>query len=355
MQGLRNLALTALLAALSVGCESQPDVVGPGVVSVTRSTSSTTSTTTSTIPPSTKADFIFSPLLPAALEVVSFNAFGSTPGPGRTIVGYSWDFGDGQTKIGQSVTHDFFPQGLYIVTLTVTDSAGEQAKVSKPVGAGVPVPSTTTTSIATNTAVRYVNVNTAPEIPSDLSLFFQLLAGQSVLPPVGASAPNIRGRGDFKFVPLADSKYSVQGFYSQRNGGTGTISGELVGTLTPSPSGTFTGTLTANVNGCIAKREFSGAISSSALQWTGAVPWASPCQPDPFAFSSLNLLKSDVPPPVPPTTTTPTTTISSTTTTTTTSVLCNYSLNPVSVTLAAQGTTPVGAAGPPPSKPPQSG
>ena len=53
------------------------------------------------------------------------------------------------------------------------------------------------------------------------------------------------------------------------------------------------------------------------------------CQPDPLAFSSMNLVKSDAPPPLPPTT--------STSTTTTTSVACNYSLNPVSVTLEAQG------------------
>ena len=239
------------------------------------------------------------------------------------------------------MTHDFFPQGLYIVTLTVTDSAGETASVSKPIGAGVPLPSTTTTSISTTTAVRYVSASTAPDIPADLSLFFQLLAGQSVLPPVGASVPGLRGLGDFRFVPLADSKYSVQGIYSQRNGGTGTISGELVGTLTPAPSGTFTGTLTATLNGCTATRPFSGPLSSGSLQWTGQAPATGGCQPDPLAFSSMDLAKSDAPPPLPPTTTT--------SSTTTTSVLCNYSLNPVSVTLEAKGYLG------PPFKPAQSG
>ena len=141
---MRKLALTVLLVATGIACESETPL-GPGVVKLTQSTSTTTSTTTSTIPPSTKADFIFSPLTPAALEVVSFNSFGSTPAPGRTLVSFVWDFGDGQSKTGVSVTHDFFPQGLYIVTLTVTDSAGESASVSRPIGAGVPLPSTTTT------------------------------------------------------------------------------------------------------------------------------------------------------------------------------------------------------------------
>lgn len=333
---MRRLALTVLLAALWAGCESKTPL-GPGAVTVTRSTSTTTSTTTSTIPPSTTANFIFSPLTPAALEVVSFNAFGSTAAPGRTIVSYSWDFGDGQSKTGVSVTHDFFPQGLYIVTLTVTDSAGEQASVSKPIGAGVPLPSTTTTTIPTTTSAHYVSTQADPEIPADLTLFFQLLTAP-VLSPLSSARTNpagLAGRGDVRFGTLADSRYSVQGTYSKRNGETGTISGELVGTLTPEPAGTFTGTLTAtNVNGCTAARNYSGPISNASLQWTGATPWNPPCQPDQFAFSSVNLVKTDAPPTIPTT---------STTSTSTTSVLCNYSLNPVSVTLPARD--PSGAAG----------
>jgi hypothetical protein len=337
-QGLHKLALLTLLAALCIGCDTKTPVtpVGPGVVTLSQSTSSTT---TSTILPSTTAAFIFSPAEPAAAQIVSFNAFGSTAAPGRTIVSYSWDFGDGQKKTGVAVTHDFFPQGLYIVTLTVTDSAGETATVTKPIGAGVPLPSTTTTTISTNTAVRYVSTDTAPDIPADLSLFFQLLAAQTAPLSARTGRVGLTGLGDFTFEPLADSRYSVQGFYSQRNGGTGTISGELVGTLTPAPSGKFTGTLTATLNGCTATRPFSGTVSNSALQWGAMGPSTGGCQPDPLAFSSVNLVKSDAPPPLPPTT--------STSTTTTTSVACNYSLNPVSVTLEAQAAS-TGTTAPPP-------
>lgn len=41
-----------------------------------------------------------------------------------TIVSYQWDFGDGSTASGATVTHRFMSPGTYTVTLTVTDDAG---------------------------------------------------------------------------------------------------------------------------------------------------------------------------------------------------------------------------------------
>lgn len=41
------------------------------------------------------------------------------------IVDYSWDFGDTQSGIGETVSHTYAQDGTYIVTLTVTDDAGE--------------------------------------------------------------------------------------------------------------------------------------------------------------------------------------------------------------------------------------
>jgi hypothetical protein len=61
-----------------------------------------------------------------APDVVTFNASGSKAAVGRTIVGYSWNFGDGGTKTGPVVTHDFNP-GSYVVVLTVTDDIGQQS------------------------------------------------------------------------------------------------------------------------------------------------------------------------------------------------------------------------------------
>lgn len=130
---MRKLLLTAPpLVMLVVGCQNKAPT-GPGIVKITESTTSTTTstTTTSTIPNPTVASFTFSPVTPEELQVVNFDASGSTPGSGRSIVAYNWDFGDGEKKSGITATHDFTPSGVYLVTLTVTDDAGDDAKATQ--------------------------------------------------------------------------------------------------------------------------------------------------------------------------------------------------------------------------------
>jgi PKD repeat protein len=124
------LLLTApLFVVLVYGCQNKTPV-GPGVVTITESTTSTTTTTTttSTIPDPTVATFVFSPLTPEEMQTVRFDASDSKAGTGRTIVDYDWDFGDGTEKKGVSAQHDFSPSGVYLVTLTVMDSAGQKVK-----------------------------------------------------------------------------------------------------------------------------------------------------------------------------------------------------------------------------------
>ena len=60
---------------------------------------------------------------PAPLTV-RFDAQASVVDPGPAIASYSWDFGDGTTASGPSVTHRFLAAGRYPVALTVTDSLG---------------------------------------------------------------------------------------------------------------------------------------------------------------------------------------------------------------------------------------
>jgi len=64
---------------------------------------------------------------------VNFDGSLSTPGTGRTIVRYNWDFGDGEAKTGVKTTHDYTVSGVYLVTLVVTDDAGATARSSQPV------------------------------------------------------------------------------------------------------------------------------------------------------------------------------------------------------------------------------
>jgi PKD repeat protein len=132
---MRKLLFAApLLVAIALACESKP-AVGPGVVKITETTTSTSTstTTTSTIADPTVAAFTFSPITPEVLQVVTFDASTSKPGTGRTIVSYSWDFGDGVTKTGIRTTHDYTPSGVYLITLTVTDDRGTKTVKSEPI------------------------------------------------------------------------------------------------------------------------------------------------------------------------------------------------------------------------------
>jgi hypothetical protein len=52
-----------------------------------------------------------------------FNGSGSFDHEG-TIVSYVWDFGDGTTENGATITHTYTQQGIYLVMLTVTDQIG---------------------------------------------------------------------------------------------------------------------------------------------------------------------------------------------------------------------------------------
>jgi len=69
-------------------------------------------------------------------KTVSFDASSSYDENG-TIVGYFWDFGDGTNGIGIEPKHEYAKDyQTYEVTLTVTDSGGATANISKNVTIG---------------------------------------------------------------------------------------------------------------------------------------------------------------------------------------------------------------------------
>lgn len=67
----------------------------------------------------------------------TFNGSGSSD-PDGTIASYAWNFGDGTTGSGVSVTHTFPSAGTYTVTLTVTDNEGATGSTSQNVAVGQP-------------------------------------------------------------------------------------------------------------------------------------------------------------------------------------------------------------------------
>ncbi len=70
-------------------------------------------------PPPPTASFTYS----CTNLACAFDASSSTAGDG-TITGYAWDFSDGTTGSGVSVSHTYASAGTYTTTLTVTNSGG---------------------------------------------------------------------------------------------------------------------------------------------------------------------------------------------------------------------------------------
>ena len=85
-------------------------------------------------------------------EAVEFNAWGSSD-PNGYIVSYDWDFGDDSTGSGMVVDHTYSAEGLYKVTLTVTDNEGytdtseATVEIAKPAESSAPPTSDNTAPI----------------------------------------------------------------------------------------------------------------------------------------------------------------------------------------------------------------
>ena len=73
------------------------------------------------------ASFAYAPLSPHAGEQATFNASASYDpdvNDGTGIESFEWNFGDGATGDGETVSHVYAASGAYSVTLTVTDESG---------------------------------------------------------------------------------------------------------------------------------------------------------------------------------------------------------------------------------------
>ncbi len=78
------------------------------------------------------ASFTYSPTSPKVGQTVHFNASASRD-PDGSIVSYSWNFGDGHTASGVSVSHSYSHAGNYTVRLTVRDNKGASRTATKSV------------------------------------------------------------------------------------------------------------------------------------------------------------------------------------------------------------------------------
>jgi PKD repeat protein len=80
------------------------------------------------LPPT--ASFTYSPTTPLPIFPVTFTASATS---GTQPYAFTWDFGDGSTGTGASTSHSYLLMRTYVVTLTVTDSTGQTARVSQTV------------------------------------------------------------------------------------------------------------------------------------------------------------------------------------------------------------------------------
>jgi PKD repeat protein len=82
--------------------------------------------------------FTFSPTDPVVGDNVNFDATGSIASMGATISSYTWDFGDGMTATGVKVSHPYGAARTYVASLTIMDSQGQSATVTRSVTVKAP-------------------------------------------------------------------------------------------------------------------------------------------------------------------------------------------------------------------------
>ena len=105
--------------------------------------------------------FTVTPAGPTAFTDARFDASASTASLGASIVGYSWDFGDGSAASGVTATHRFSASGTFHAVLTVTDSNGVSASKSQDivVGGGAAPTADFTVSPASPLTNQEINFN----------------------------------------------------------------------------------------------------------------------------------------------------------------------------------------------------
>jgi parallel beta-helix repeat protein len=75
------------------------------------------------------ANFTYSPSPPSDVDVIHFTD--TSVDPDGTIISWKWDFGDGNTSTLQNPTHRYADDGIYTITLNVTDDNGATDETSR--------------------------------------------------------------------------------------------------------------------------------------------------------------------------------------------------------------------------------
>jgi len=247
------------------------------------------------------ADFTYSPTTPTAFQDITFTAAKSTAAGGRQIVSYAWDFpGGGGGRSGKDIVKAFDTPGTYVVTLTVTDDAGEKGAVDKTV---------TVSALSGPTAV----LSFSPTTPStSTTVFFDATASTALSPArITSYAFNYGdGTSDGPAAPPSQSHtFGATGIYVVRltvtdslgRTGTTTVSVPVIAVaptavLTFSPQDPKPAT-TVFFDGSGSNTPSPARITSYTFNYgdgTGDGPGASPSQTHAFVAASTYVVRLTV-------------------------------------------------------------
>ena len=180
-------------------------------------TDSATKTITITDPITTNqsptASFTATPTSGTAPLAVSFNASNSSDSDG-TIISYVWDFKDGSTGSGETISHTFSSAGSYNVELTVTDDEGATDSTTKTVNVTdpiiEPVPlGTPLTKDGITVTVERIELVEWPLCPEDLfgvEIYFSVINNSERI---------LRGPGRFNYVldeKIYEDEFNLMGY-----------------------------------------------------------------------------------------------------------------------------------------------
>lgn len=157
------------------------------------------------VPPS--GGFTYSPTAPAVNEQVLFNAAAVQPAPGRRIVSYEWNFGNGRFGSGVTTSTSYGAVGTYQVTLTVTDDAGTVSVIGP-----------TSISISATGALDAALTVSPTTGTTSTNFFFDASASRPGPSPIveyrfnfGDNSPDVVGSS-----PSATHRYLLPGSYTVR-------------------------------------------------------------------------------------------------------------------------------------------
>jgi PKD repeat protein len=246
------------------------------------------------------ADFSYSPTTPSAFQDITFSAAKSTAAPGRQIVSYLWDFGGGIELSGKEIVKAFGTPGGWVVTLTVTDDAGEKGVADKTVTvSALPGPTAVlsfspATPTTSSTVFFDASASTTASLATITSYSFNYGDGTSDGPAASPTQSHTFG---------ATGIYVVRLMLTDSLGRTGTttvsvpvIAASPTAVLTFSPQDPKTAT-TVFFDGSGSSTPSPARISSYSFNYgdgTGDGPGASPSQTHAFAAAATYLVRLTV-------------------------------------------------------------